>query len=392
MQRFYRFFKPGQMTKIAYGGFGAFGRSISLAFSSKFKHDKNIEQMFFDKNEKIADYFKKHHQVPGHFSGSQYVFNDWVRGTKSTKALMRKANYLILGMPSEFYRSSMDDYILYLEKDTLIIIISKGLDMVKEMKGENEIITIKRLSEVVQESLDKYGKKNDIVAFAGGTRGKDVADKRDLVGAIAGNNHLAVEKAIELFKGKYITVFPSDDLAAIEYGGSLKNVGSIGLGMIDGLELDIGTKTSFFGGIYSEMFNLALENGAFPESYLPGNSALPSTLLDFILSSFSDTRNYDFGTRIGKNPDKTIEDILQEMADEDKTVEGYPTTKIVHSLAKLSDVRTPFMDLIYDVLYGQEVGGVMKRTHPLKAAERAKEITHALGELSLRAYKKKHRI
>ena len=69
---------------------------------------------------------------------------------------------------------------------------------------------------------------------------------------------------------------------------------------------------------------------------------------DTMLSCFGQTRNRDFGFRITK---KSTDNVLLEMKNENKTVEGFETTKAAYEISQSLGLDTPVIDMIYKILY-----------------------------------------
>ena len=64
---------------------------------------------------------------------------------------------------------------------------------------------------------------------------------------------------------------------------------------------------------------------------------------------FGKSRNREFGELIGKG--FSANTALNKLIKENKSVEGYITTKVAYNLINKYNIKTPILKLIYKVLY-----------------------------------------
>ena len=137
-------------------------------------------------------------------------------------------------------------------------------------------------------------------------------------------------------------IYRSTDILGVEYGGALKNVIAVGAGVSDGLGYGDNTKAGLVTRSLSEIRRLGVACGAQAETF----SGL-SGMGDLILTCFSkQSRNRDLGERLGRG-----ENIEMIQASHPKLVEGYPTARSAHRLAKEKKIATPIIDEVHAMLY-----------------------------------------
>ncbi len=145
-----------------------------------------------------------------------------------------------------------------------------------------------------------------------------------------------------LFHRPTFRVYASTDLIGVELGGALKNVVAIAAGVCDGLEFGDNAKAALLTRALAEITRLGVACGARAETF-----AGLSGLGDMTVTCFSRlSRNRTFGERIGRG-----EPIAELLAHRTSVVEGYPTTRSAHELARRLAVSAPVIDEIYALLY-----------------------------------------
>ena len=142
-------------------------------------------------------------------------------------------------------------------------------------------------------------------------------------------------------------VYRSTDLTGVELGGALKNVIAIAAGIGDGLGFGDNAKAALVTRGEAEMRRLGVACGARAETF----SGLGG-LGDLMVTCFSRlSRNRGFGEKIGKGG--SVSDILAHTV---SAVEGYPTAKSAHELARRLGVEAPIIAEVHAMLYeGKEV-------------------------------------
>lgn len=324
--------------KVAFYGFGVMDAGIAAYFDSKFS-EEDIDMLFFDINPEINTHFQKHRQQPDHFPDIK--FSEKVNGTDSIEELVEDAEHIIIGIPSLHIRKSVQEFAQYLTKPSIITIVSKGLE-----QGTN-----KRLSEVVREELESNSKyQHGIAVFSGGTIADDIARRRPLVATVASENRRNRKAVTDLFHSETLRVYTTNDVIGTELSGALKNCISIGAGICEGLGFYTGTISSYIIRASTEIQRIAEKMGAKDETFSSGS---PAFWGDIMLSCFGETRNREYGRRICQEVVTPL-DVLEQMGQEHKTVEGYYTITVARELAKKHFIEAPCIEQIYKILYENE--------------------------------------
>jgi glycerol-3-phosphate dehydrogenase (NAD(P)+) len=201
-----------------------------------------------------------------------------------------------------------------------------------------EIETGKRISEIVKEIWPKA----PVAAVSGPSlAGEVVRGVPTAVVAAAEEESLAREVQTVLH-GPTFRVYRADDLAGVEWGGSLKNVYAMAAGMCAGLGLGENSLAGLLTRSLREMVRVAVELGA-KEETLYGLSGVG----DLMLTSYSRaSRNRRVGERIGAG-DK----LEKALASVEGVCEGVPTTQALHGLMAKRRVEAPVADQLFAVLF-----------------------------------------
>lgn len=143
--------------------------------------------------------------------------------------------------------------------------------------------------------------------------------------------------------GLSLRVYTCDDLAGVEYGGSLKNIYAIAAGCCDGLRLGDNAKAALLTRALAEMVRVGTALGAHAETF-------------YGLSGFGDlvatchgewSRNRQFGEQIARGG------LVAELLNERRTVvEGYKTTQSFWELCAEKKIDAPILQEMHAILFG----------------------------------------
>jgi len=203
----------------------------------------------------------------------------------------------------------------------VILSLAKGLELGRHM----------RPSETIGEELPGFA----IGVLSGPTNAAEVARglPAAMVLAAPGDQGFITEVQAAV-SGPSLRVYTSDDVAGVEFGGSLKNVYAIAAGCCEGLGLGDNAKAALLTRAVAEMVRVGASLGARRETF-------------YGLSGFGDliatchgawSRNRDFGHQIGQG--RSIPDLLTGRK---TVVEGYETTRSFAELCAGKHIDAPIL-------------------------------------------------
>ena len=134
------------------------------------------------------------------------------------------------------------------------------------------------------------------------------------------------------------------DVIGTEFGGVLKNLIAVAIGIVDGVGYGENTKASIITRGLVEMTDFAVANGAHPET-LQGLAGL-GDLIATCQSPLS--RNNTAGRLLGQG--YSFQDVVKQMQ---QTAEGLASVAPVLQLARESEVHMPIVEQVKMVLDGK---------------------------------------
>jgi len=240
---------------------------------------------------------------------------------------VREARIIMVVLPSQVVRETIRK-LRELPPASIIVIASKGI--------ENE--TLMTMSEVI---FDVLGEKQSVV-ISGPSHAEEVCRHIPTTIVSSSSNERKREEVQQLLMTETLRVYTNPDVRGVELGGALKNIIAIAAGISDGLGFGDNTKAALLTRGLAEITRLGVAGGAHPRTFA-GLSGM-GDLITTCISRYS--RNRNLGEAIGKG--KALEEALPAIG---MVVEGVPTTKSAHDLAKKFKVEMPITEEIYQVLF-----------------------------------------
>lgn len=241
------------------------------------------------------------------------------------------ADVLLIGCPSQALSETCARVRDHLGSTlpSLVVSLAKGLEL-RSHRRPSEVIAA-TLTQCVTGSL------------TGPTNAAEVA--RGLPAAMVLGTAIIDERTKEiqgLLSSPMLRVYTCDDLAGVEYGGSLKNVYAIAAGCCDGLRLGDNAKAALLTRALAEMVRVGTALGARAETFygLSGFGDLVATCHG------SWSRNREFGEQVGGG--QTVAELL---ANRKSVVEGYKTTQSFRELCQEKNIEAPILQEMHAILF-----------------------------------------
>jgi len=313
------------MPKAAIIGSASWGTALGITLARKGTLVK-----LWTRNKETAEKLNQARENTTYLPG--FRFPSRLSATNSMEEAMDKADLVIFAVPAQSMRRNVREVSHYLNNSSLIISATKGL----------EVGSGKRMSQVIAEEVDARLQLSNICVLSGPNMAQEAAQGLLSVTVIAAPNVAVAEKAKRLINSNHFYVFTSTDVIGVELGGALKNVITLGVGMIDGLGNGNNAKAALIIRGLSEIIILGATFGANPLTFI-GLSGLG----DLVLTCFSPlSRNYYVGEELAKGrPLKEITDSMSHVA------EGVSTAFAARELGQKAGLSLPIIEQIYKVLY-----------------------------------------
>ena len=234
---------------------------------------------------------------------------------------------VVIASPSFPMRSVCKGVAPYLDKDAILVSVTKGI----------EDGTMMRMSQIVEEVTG-----HKAVVLTGPTHAEEVA--LDLPSGIlaACEDKAMAETVQDAFMSEHFRVYTSPDPVGAELGSALKNVIALCAGITDGLGCGDNTKAMLMTRGLTETARLGLSLGAQKETF-----AGLAGVGDLIVTCTSmHSRNRRAGILIGQGKD--AQTAMKEVG---AVVEGYYAAKSAYALGKRQGIDMPITEAAYKVLY-----------------------------------------
>lgn len=307
--------------KVAIIGAGSMGTALSILLARN-GHSVKMWSKFIEEVEMINKSREHLKKLPG------IVIPDGVECTWELEEALKGAETVVIALPSQVVRHNVREIASYINKETIIVCCSKGI--------EQESCLL--LSQVIEEELPG----SHIVALSGPSHAEEIARDIPTTVVAASEKKDAAGFVQDLFMSPKFRVYTNPDIIGVELGGAIKNVIALCAGISDGLGFGDNTKAALMTRGIAEISRLGVAMGALPQTF-----AGLTGIGDLIVTCTSmHSRNRRAGMLIGQG--KTVKEALEEV---DMVVEGVSTTKPAYKLSKEKGISMPITAQAYEVLF-----------------------------------------
>jgi glycerol-3-phosphate dehydrogenase (NAD(P)+) len=199
--------------------------------------------------------------------------------------IVSSIDFVFLCVPSWAIRSVLSDMTSALPSTSIIVSFSKGMD---ESDGR------KTTGELLPELLPNF---QQFVIVGGPMLAAEITAGKNAAAVFASSFGTAAKKVADLFVSPVFATEISNDAKSVSLAGVLKNIYALGLGIVDGLELDGNAKGWIVARAVNESLGIAEVLGA-DKKIMLGTAGLA----DFVATGYSPySRNREVGDEIVKN-------------------------------------------------------------------------------------------
>jgi len=259
------------------------------------------------------------------------VLAESIRVESKLDHALADAEVVLLACPTQAVRATADRVRLSLGAAVprLVVSLAKGLELRTHLRPSQIIATT--LRDVPAGSLTGPTNAGEV---ARGLPAAMVLAVSDPAWAMQG-----VQTALS---SPTLRVYTSDDVAGVEYGGSLKNIYAIAAGCCDGLALGDNSKAALLTRALAEMLRVGTALGARADTFygLSGFGDLVATCHG------SWSRNREFGEQVGRG--RPVAELLNHRR---TVVEGYETTRSFNELCVEKQIDAPILRETYAILF-----------------------------------------
>ncbi len=305
---------------IAVIGAGSWGTAIAILLSSK-----GYNVRLWDVDSKRAK------KLIADRENKQYLpnikFPNTLHPIIEIEEVLAGAELAIFAAPAQQFRVALDNALPYIEKDTKIVNLAKGIEQ----------HTLLRMSEIAYQKVPQ----ENYAVLSGPSHAEEVGLQKPTTVVVASTSKETAEYVQDVFFAENFRVYTSQDVIGVELGGALKNIIALGAGISDGMEFGDNAKAALMTRGIAEISRLGVAMGADIHTF----SGL-SGVGDLIVTCTSmHSRNRRCGLAIGEG--KGVKEAVDSVG---MVVEGMYTAEAAYELAKKYDVEMPIVEGIYEII------------------------------------------
>ncbi len=254
-----------------------------------------------------------------------------VTATTSLAAAVKDADQIYLSVPSQALRENLVALAPLIGRKTIVVSLMKGVEKKTGL----------RMSQVMAEELEID--PDNIAVVSGPNLALEIAKGQPTASVVASSSLEVAQTIAITATNPYFRCFVNTDVIGTEFGGVLKNLIAVAVGIVDGAGYGHNTKASIITRGLAEITDFAVAYGAQPET-MSGLAGLG----DLIATCESPlSRNNTAGRLLGQG--YSLAEVAKQM---EQTAEGLASVAPVLALAQARDVDMPIVEQVSQVLAG----------------------------------------
>ena len=318
-----RVISPGA-SRVAVLGAGSWGTTFG-----KILADGGADVALWARRPELAREISQSKRNSDYLPGINLPRNLW--SSSYIPEVLDGAEYVFLSVPSQSLRGNLEIVRELIPADAIVVSLMKGVEKATGL----------RMSEVMHEVL---GIDADRIAVASGPNlALEIAKEQPTAAVVSSTSLETATRVATAATNPYFRSYVNTDVIGTEFGGVLKNLIAVAIGIVDGVGYGENTKASIITRGLVEMTDFAVAYGARPET-LAGLAGLG----DLIATCESPlSRNNTAGRLLGQGYSFT--DVVAQM---NQTAEGLASVAPILALAQAKGVAMPIVEQVAGVLAG----------------------------------------
>ncbi|MBC7723144.1 MAG: NAD(P)-dependent glycerol-3-phosphate dehydrogenase [Burkholderiaceae bacterium] len=318
-----RVIRPGA-SRIAVLGAGSWGTTFG-----KILADGGADVALWARRAELAREISQSKRNSDYLPGINLPRNLW--SSSYIPEVLDGAELVFLSVPAQSLRGNLEIVRELIPADAIVVSLMKGVE-----KGSGL-----RMSEILREVLDIDDER--IAVVSGPNLALEIAKEQPTAAVVSSTSLETATRVAIAATNPYFRSYVNTDVIGTEFGGVLKNLIAVAIGIVDGVGYGENTKASIITRGLVEMTDFAVAYGARAET-LSGLAGL-GDLIATCESSLS--RNNTAGRLLGQGYSFT--DVVAQM---NQTAEGLSSVAPVLALAKAKGVEMPIVSQVAQVLAG----------------------------------------
>lgn len=314
--------RPG--TRVAVLGAGSWGTTFA-----KILTDGGADVMLWARRPELAKEIAEGRRNSDYLPGVNLPLR--LRATARLDLALAGAEQVYVSVPSQSLRENLIIAEPHLQAGAIIVSLMKGVE-----RG-----TGLRMSEVIEQVLPIS--PDHIAAISGPNLALEIAKEQPTAAVVSSASMETAQAVAMLATNRYFRSYVNTDVIGTEFGGVLKNLIAVAIGIVDGVGYGENTKASIITRGLVEMTDFAVAYGAQAET-LAGLAGL-GDLIATCQSPLS--RNNTAGRLLGQG--YSYHDVVRQMQ---QTTEGLASVGPILDLARAKGVEMPIVEQVRQVLAG----------------------------------------
>jgi glycerol-3-phosphate dehydrogenase (NAD(P)+) len=310
--------------RVAVLGAGSWGTTFAKVLA-----DADNDVVLWARRAELAKEINSTHRNSDYLRG--IALPPSISATNTMAAAVRGADHVYLAIPSQTLRGNLAALADVLKDGQIVVSLMKGVE-----KGTGQ-----RMSQVIAEELPI---DPELIAVASGPNlALEIAKEQPTAAVVASDNIDTATAVAIAATNPYFRCFVNTDIPGTEFGGVLKNLIAVAVGIVDGVGYGDNTKASIITRGLAEMTDFAVAYGAQPET-ISGLAGLG----DLIATCESPlSRNNTAGRLLGQG--YSLNEVVKQM---NQTAEGLASVAPILELARSRSVEMPIVEQVNRVLKG----------------------------------------
>ena len=312
------------MSKLAVIGAGSWGTTFAKVLA-----DGGAQVALWARRSEIADEINSSHRNGDYLPGVNLPTG--ITASSDIAEVLAGASQVYLSVPSQTLRENLSEWGKLIPADALVVSLMKGV----------EKNTGLRMSQVIAEAGIEASR---IVVVSGPNLAAEIAAEQPAASVAASESLDSAKQVASAATNSYFTTFTNTDVIGTEFGGILKNLIAVAIGIVNGVGYGQNTKASIMTRGVSEISRFAVAFGAKPKTMV-GLAGLG----DLIATSESPlSRNHKAGEMLGKGYSKR--EVLARLS---QTAEGLASVSTILELARAKGISMPIVEQVELVIEGK---------------------------------------
>ena len=311
-------------TRVAVLGAGSWGTTFA-----KILADGGADVALWARRPELAREISQSKRNSDYLPGINLPRNVWA--SSRLPEVLEGAEQVYISVPAQSLRENLNIVRELIPHDAIVVSLMKGVE-----KG-----TKLRMSEVIEQEL-RIGAARIAVA-SGPNLALEIAKEQPTAAVISSESRETATTIAMTATSPYFRSYVNTDVIGTEFGGVLKNLIAVAVGIVDGVGHGENTKASIITRGLAEMTDFAVAYGGRAET-LAGLAGL-GDLIATCESSLS--RNNTAGRLLGQG--YTFSEVVKQMS---QTAEGLSSVAPILELALAKGVEMPIVSQVAEVLAG----------------------------------------